>query len=66
MELATYRRLWPTLVSRYLGKQVLIRGEKLVGSYPDYASALREATRLFGTGPFLIREVRDPEPVETV
>jgi len=66
VELATYRRLWPSLVQRHLGKQVLIQGDRLVGAYPDYGSALREATRLFGTNPFLIREVRDPEPVETL
>lgn len=65
-ELATYRRLWPSLVRDYLGRQVLIQGDRLVGSYSDYAAALREATRLFGTGPYLIRKVQDPEPVETV
>jgi hypothetical protein len=65
-ELATYRKLWPSLVQRYLGKQVLIQGDRLVGAYQDYAAAFGEAVRLFGTGPFLIREVRDPEPVETV
>jgi len=65
-ELEAYRRLRPELVATRLGQFVLVKGSKLVGAYPSYEAALRDATRLYGAGPFLIKQVLDPEPVETI
>jgi hypothetical protein len=64
-ELRTYQLLRPTLIRKYLSLWALIHGKDFVNAYDTYALALKEGTRLFGTSPFMIKQILDPEPVET-
>lgn len=64
-ELETYRLLRPTLIKKYLGLWALIHGKDFVNAFDTYAQALKEGVRLFGTTPYLIKHILDPEPVET-
>jgi hypothetical protein len=54
-------------VQQHAGDFVLIKGDKLVGFYPDYEDALREGLKEFGvTVPFFIKQVCAQEPVFTI
>ncbi len=44
-------------VSQHLGKFVLIKGNKLVGSFNTVEEALAEGARQFGLEPFLVRQI---------
>jgi len=39
------------------GKWVLIHSQKLIGSYDNFETTAEEAVKLFGRGPYLIRQV---------
>ena len=52
------------LVSRHLGKVVLIKDEELVGAFNTIEEALIEGTRRYGLTPFLVREVTATEEKE--
>jgi hypothetical protein len=52
------------LLSRHLGKIVLIKDEELVGSFNTIEEALAEGARRFGLTPFLVREVSATEEKE--
>jgi len=65
-EQAFYARHRPEFVAAFLGKWVLIKGDRLVGTFDTDAAALDEAAGRFGAGPYLIKRVQDPEPVETI
>jgi len=45
------------------GHFVLIHGDELIGIYEDEAQATSEGARRFGREPFLVRQVREDEPV---
>lgn len=59
-ELESYERVKNTVP---LGQVVLIHGDELIGVYATEAQALSEGARRFGREPFLVRQVRDKEPV---
>lgn len=59
-EIETYLRMKSSLP---LGRTVLIHGDDLIGIFDTDAEAVREGTRRFGLGPFLVRQVRVEEPV---
>jgi len=61
-----YFEIRPDLVASALGQWVLIQDRQLVGVYPTYEEALVDAMAQFDPGTFLIRQVLDPEPVETI
>lgn len=65
-EQAFYRAHRAEFVRAFLGRWVLIKGQALIGVFPTDASALEEAVARFGTGPYLIKRVLDPEPVERI
>lgn len=52
------------LVSRHLGRVVLIKDEELVGAFNTIEEALTEGTRRYGLTPFLVREVTATEEKE--
>jgi hypothetical protein len=64
-ELKTYNLLRPQLVKQYLGLWALIKGDKLINAFDTYAIALKEAVRLFGTEPYFIKQILDPDPAAT-
>ena len=48
------------LEEHYLGKHVVFHDGDFVGAYDTFHNAAQEAARLFGNGPYLIREVGGP------
>ena len=56
-EIAAYEEMQRRLEANHHGKWVVIRDGELVGAYGSFAAAADEATRRFGRGPYLIREV---------
>lgn len=65
-ELAYFNEIRADLVAEHLGQFALVKGRELVDIYPSYQAALDEALALFGTQPFLIKEIREDEPVEMI
>lgn len=65
-DLALYFEIRPDLIQTALNQFVLIHEQELVGVYPTFESALGDASARFDPGSFLIKQVLDPEPVETV
>jgi hypothetical protein len=59
-EIRSYEEMQGELERLYLGKYVVFYGTKLIGTFDNFELAAREAVRLFGQGPFLIREVGAP------
>lgn len=60
-ELAQYRKLRAQLEKESIGKWVLIRDDDYVGTFDTLERAAEEATRRFGRGPYLLREVGAPD-----
>ena len=52
------------LLSRHLGKIVLVKGGELIGAFNTIEEALAEGARRFGLTPFLVREVSATEEKE--
>lgn len=63
---AFYKENRAGFVAAFLGKWVLIKDRRLVGVFETQRDALEEAARRFGLGPYVIKQVRDPEPVENL
>ena len=64
-EYAAYDAKREELEAAHFGEYVLIKGEKIVGTYDTLDDALRVAVKRFGRGPYLIEEIGLPVP-ETV
>lgn len=56
-DIATFDAMRNELETEHLGRWVLIKDKKFVGSFDSFDEAAREAVRRFGRGPYLIREV---------
>ena len=56
-EIAAYENMRDTLEREHQSKWVVIYGEELVGAYNDFQDAAADATRRYGRGPYLIRQV---------
>lgn len=61
-ELATYRRLLPTLLADE-GKYVLVIGEELAGVFGTYEDALNEGYKRAHLDPFLVKKISGTEAV---
>ena len=59
-EIAAYETMQASLESEHMGEWVVMRERKLVGFYPTAEAASAEAIKLFGRGPYLIRQVGAP------
>lgn len=59
-ELATYKRLLPTLHDQE-GRFALIAGENLLGTFDTYSDALDEGYRENGLKPFLVKRISSVE-----
>jgi hypothetical protein len=64
-ERETYERNRPALLAQHRGSYALIKGEEIVGVFPDAESALREGVGRFGMEPFLVKQILDQEPLAT-
>jgi hypothetical protein len=56
-EIRAYDARREELERLHRGKYVVFHGEDFVGAFDDFNAAAAEAVRLFGRGPYLIREV---------
>jgi hypothetical protein len=66
-DIAWYDAHRAELVRDHLNEFVLIKDQRLAGSYATYKAALADAVAVFGpASPGYIHKVQDPEPVETV
>ncbi len=59
-ELTAYEAIRDDLESRHMGKWVLIHDQKFVDVYDSFEAAAENAVRLFGGGPYLIRQIGAP------
>lgn len=48
------------LERHHLGKWILIHDQEVISAFDTFDTAAREAVRLFGRGPYLIRQVGSP------
>lgn len=59
-EIDAYEAMRPDLEAANLGQWALVRERKLVRIFDDFERAAAEAVRLFGRGPYLIRQIGAP------
>jgi len=59
-DIEVYVKMQADLESKYTGKWVLIHEQKFIGTFDTFELAAEEAVRLFGAGPYLIRQVGAP------
>lgn len=59
-EIAAYESMRDILEREHLHKWIVIHGEELSGTYADFQEAAADATRRYGRGPYLIRQVGAP------
>jgi hypothetical protein len=62
-EIATYRARLSEMVEGHDGEFVLIKGNEIVGFFPDESSAFREGRRRFGIVPMLVKRITATERV---
>ena len=55
VEKAFLERHRESFVTKYPGRYLLIRGEKLHGDFDSREAAVNRGVKLFGVGPFLVR-----------
>lgn len=59
-EIEAYNGMSAELEAHHMGKWVLVHDLHLVNIYDSFEAAAEEAVRLFGRGPYLIRQVGAP------
>jgi hypothetical protein len=58
IELETYANGLLDLLDKHEGEYVLIKGDQIAGVYVSERDALREGYKLFGKGPFLVKQIK--------
>jgi len=61
-EIRAYNARLEELERLHSGKFVVFHGDDFVAAFDDFNAAAAEAVRLFGRGPYLIREVGVSSP----
>ena len=59
-DIAAFEAMELDLVATHPGDWALVHDQKLVGTYPTFDEAAREAVSRFGRGPYLIRQIGAP------
>jgi hypothetical protein len=59
-EIEAYDAMRQNLESKHTGKWALLKGGKLINLYISFDDAAKDAVRLYGRGPYLIRQVGAP------
>lgn len=62
-DIATYKAHQVEWAKEHEGEYVLIREGKLIGFSPSFSKAVRVGNHRLGLVPFLVREVREVDPV---
>jgi hypothetical protein len=57
VEISAYESMRERLEASHMGKWVLLHDRQLIGVYDSFDTAAEEAVKLFGCGPYLIRQV---------
>ena len=56
-EIEAYEAMRDELESAHTGEWVLVKDRKLTGIYPSFEAAAQSAVKLYGRGPYLIRQI---------
>ena len=59
LEIEAYTKMKAELIRHHSNKYVIIKDQKLQGSFDTFDSAAKEAIQKFGQGPYLIRRVSE-------
>jgi len=59
-EISAFETMRADLENRHMGRWVVIFGERLIGVFPTFDDAAKDAVQKFGRGPYLIRQVGAP------
>ena len=59
-EITAYDSIKGDLEARALGKWALVHDRQLIGTFGTFEETAKSAVRLFGRGPYLIRQVGAP------
>ena len=62
-EVATFEAKRLDLLAAHRGRWVLIRGDRVVGTFHCWDDALDRGYEEFGPGPFLVKQILDVDPV---
>ena len=62
VEIPAYEQLQGQLERDHRYEWAVVCGGKLIGTYEEFEVAADEATRRFGRGPYLIRQIGAPPP----
>lgn len=57
IDMEAYEKLRADLEASHMGEWVVVHDGQLIGTYPTFDAAAREAVHHFGAGPYLIRQV---------
>jgi hypothetical protein len=58
-----YDSIKSNLEATHLSKWVLIHNQKFINTYENFDKAVEDAVKLFGRGPYLIRQIGAPPVV---
>ncbi len=59
-EIAAYESMRGDLETKHFGKWVVVHDRTLTGVYDSFESAAENAVKMFGRGPYLIRQIGMP------
>ena len=59
-EIEAYESMQQALEAKHTGKWVLLKDRRLIDLYESFEAAAQDAVRLYGRGPYLIRQIGAP------
>jgi hypothetical protein len=65
-EIQYYNKIKTELLKNHAGKFALIHGSDFIGAFDNAQNAYDRGVELFGSKPFLIKLIVDPEPSEQI
>jgi len=65
-DIAWFEQNRPMISKQYPDQWVIVKNQKVVGAYPDYATAYTTGTQMFGTEPFVLKQATASQKVETM
>jgi hypothetical protein len=65
-ELKYFNSIRDELIKNHDGKFALVMGQVLAGTFDRAEDAYGEGVRLYGTKPFLVKQILREEPTETI
>jgi len=65
-DIAWFEQNRPMISKQYPDQWVIVKNQKVVGAYPDYATGYTAGTQMFGTEPFVLKQATASQKVETM